>query len=69
MIFTQNGNMIKILSPGMDFAKSGLTRYRRLVDGAERSCYLAELKADGGLPEIIAASDVAGYPKHLVTQG
>lgn len=51
MTYTRFGTHIKILSYDSD---SGMVTYERFGTGVIRSCHVSELKADGGITEIVA---------------
>ncbi len=64
MIYTKAGNEVTILPPNQDTRESGLTRAIRKTDNKERLYSVVELRADGGLQEIVNARNEAGYPHH-----
>ncbi len=53
MIYTRFGSKVREILGYEE--ESGTVRYIRESDGVERFCHIADLKADGGAPEILTA--------------
>ncbi len=50
MVYTRFGSPIQV----MDYdSRDGWVAYERLKDGSNHDCHISELKADGGINEII----------------